>query len=216
MKHFLKGRLELAKYLASDVPIASYADVVLIITAVLSACASLRWAGTGIDKKRFVELLVVSSPADLHTSWVSIPALINGGFLSESDTPWGRPGDSDRVFCDHEIDLSIGETQRKYPGVEGRQLRRHCYASLIYDWLRCGYAHEYGPHENITHVPPSRSNARVSYIGSFEIDRAGRITKLKRMVSFHLDYLFSIADHHVSILPSTESERPSKWWIDEQ
>lgn len=47
---FLSGRLELVNFLAANVPAASYAGLVLIITAVLSACASVRWPGTGIDK----------------------------------------------------------------------------------------------------------------------------------------------------------------------
>ena len=34
---FLSGRLELVNFLAANVPAASYADLVLIITAVLSA-----------------------------------------------------------------------------------------------------------------------------------------------------------------------------------
>ncbi len=210
MQRFLRGRLDLAKALVADCPGASYADVALIITAVLSACAAIRWPGKGIDRKRFIELLVLHSPADLRTSWVSIPGLINAGLLAEADTAYGRPGWSTRIFCDDEIDLSIEDTKTKYSAVPDKQLRKHCYASLIYDWLRCGYAHEYCPHENITHVPASERNARVSYIG-----RSLTTTRAKRMVSFHLDYLMRIADHHVSNLPSTESPQPSRWWIDQ-
>ncbi len=106
MKRFLKGRLDLAKALSSDVPGASYADVVLIITAILSACASLRWPGRGIDKKRFIELLVLHSPEDFHTSWVSIPALINKRIISEEETPY-KGGNSLRIFRGEEIDLSL-------------------------------------------------------------------------------------------------------------
>jgi hypothetical protein len=78
---------------------------------------------------------------------------------------------------------------------------------LIYEWLRCGYSHEYCPHENITHVPASNHKARISYIGRLANSR------IKRMVSFHLDYLISLAEYHISILPSNYSPRPSFWWI---
>ena len=208
MEHFLKGRLDIAKTLSSDIPGATYADVVLIITAVLSACASLRWPGRGIDKKRFIELLVLHSPEDFHTSWVSIPALINQEFISEEETPYKR-GNSTRIFCGEEIDLPINKASVQYPNVTSEQLRKHCYASLIYEWLRCGYAHEYCPHENITHVPASRKEARVSYIG-----RSIGENRKRRMVSFHLDYLMSIAEYHISILASKECSPPPTWWIE--
>lgn len=206
---FLSGRLDLVNVLATDVPGACYADLVLIVTAVLSACASARWPGTGIDKKRFIELLVSHSPEDSHASWVCIPALINQGLLAEIETPYGSPGQSDRIFRDHEIDLAFDDAKTKYPHIPSPQLRKHSYASLIYEWLRCGYAHEYCSHESITHVPASRRQARVSYIGRVTP------TKLQRMVSFHFDYLMELAQHHVSTLPETPSPIPSKWWIEQ-
>jgi hypothetical protein len=209
MEPFLKGRIDLAKALADGNPLASYADVVLIITAVLSACASIRWPGTGIDRRRFIELLVSLSPADLRTSWVSIPALINQGFISERDTPYGS-GYRRRNFCDDEIDLCLGGARTKYATVPGDQLRKHCYASLIYEWLRCGYAHQYCPHESITHFPPSTADACVSYNRRLLMDG-----KQVMMVHFHLDYLFRIADYQLSVLPSTASSPPSTWWIDQ-
>jgi len=207
MERFLRGRVQLARALAVEIPGASYADVVLIITAVLSACASFRWPGRGIDRKRFVELLVLHSPEQFRTSWVSIPALINGAFISESETPYAG-GNADRIFRDHETDLSFDEARTRYGDVPRSELRKHSYASLIYEWLRCGYAHRYCPHENITHVQPSTRNARVSYISR---SIGGQV---KRMMTFHLDYLLELAEHHVSIVPSAASLRPATWWID--
>jgi hypothetical protein len=75
--------------------------------------------------------------------------------------------------------------------------------------LRCGYAHEYHAHEDIITVPPSRKNARVSYIGRWTSESS------KRMVALHLDYLLEIADYHVCALPETEDPRPSVWWLDQ-
>lgn len=209
MKHFLEKRLDLAKYLMSDVPIACYGDVVLIITAVLSACASIRWSGRNIDRKRFIELLVKYSLEEFHASWVSIPALINAGFIKEDNTLY-KGGNSTRIFCDEEIDLCIEEAKNQYPMVPNKQFRKHCYASLIYEWLRCGYAHEYCHHENITPIPASRYNARLSYIGR-SINN-----KQKKMVSIHIEYLLELANYHVTILPSAKSQTPSIWWIGEE
>lgn len=209
MRQYLWGRIELAERLFREVPGGTYADAILITTAVLSACASHRWPGKHGDRKRFVEMLVRHSTW-YRTEWVSVPALINSGFIDEGDTPYGEPGKSCRIYCDDEIDLSFEDARRMYPHVPLKALVAHCYASLIYEWLRCGYAHEYVPHENITHVPASRRQARVSYIGR-SVDG-----KTQRMVSFHLDYLVSLAKHHVSILPDEKCERPLKWWIEQE
>jgi hypothetical protein len=207
MKRFLEGRLNIAKALSSDVPGASYADVVLIITTILSACASLRWSGRGIDRKRFIELLVKQSKNDFHTSWVSIPALINQRFISEKEAPYRR-GNSTRIFRGEEIDLPLDKAREQYPNLPLKKLKENCYASLIYERLRCGYAHEYCSHEDITHVPASRHKSRVSYIG-----RTFPGGDLKRMVSFHLDYLMDIAKYHVSNISSKKSSPPETWWI---
>jgi hypothetical protein len=208
MRRFLRKRVELARTLATDNPLADYSDVVLVVTAVLSACASIRWPGKGVDRRRFVELLVKNSPEDFRLSWVSIPALINRGSIRESDTPYAG-GNSTRIFRDDEIDLPFQDVRTRYPSVPQDQVRKYSYASLIYDWLRCGYAHEYHAHEDIITVPPSRKNARVSYIGRWTSESS------KRMVALHLDYLLEIADYHVCALPETEDPRPSVWWLDQ-
>lgn len=205
MKEFLQGRLELVEHLANNVTQAHYADLVLLLTAVLSACASRRWPGERIDKKRFVELLVRYSPEDFHTSWVSLPALL-GDYPWADERPFGVP--DTRVLCGYEVDVSCEQAALQYPEMSGRRLREHSYAALIYRWLRCGYAHEYWAHPNVTHVPAADEKARVSYIG--------RLTKEghRRMVSFHLEYLYELAEHHVSVLPDSACTRPGVWWID--
>jgi hypothetical protein len=174
----------------------------------MSACAAARWPGRGTDRRRFVELLVRFSPIDAHTTWVCVPTLINSHLVAEADTPYGPPGEDTRIFRDHEIDLELSAAQAKYSNVPRADLKRCTYAVLIYEWLRCGYAHEYCPHENITHVPPSRYNARLSYIG--------RATPngLKRMISFHLDYLIDLAQYHATNVAENADPLPREWWID--
>lgn len=210
MRHFLEERINLVKTLIKDVKGVSYADIVLILTAVLSTCASIKWPGERIDKKRFVELLVKYSPANFRTTWVSIPALIISRLLDESDTLYGKPGEQDRIFTDDEIDLELPEAKNQYPLISVKDLKKHSYASLIYTWLRCGYSHEYCPHSNITEIPASREKARVSYIGS------GSMTSevLEREVSFHLDYLIELTEFHVKNSISSSIEHPAHWWID--
>ena len=83
MQKFLQGRIDLVKSLLNSSLNIHYADCVLIICAVLSACASIRWPKKeiGIDRKRFVELLIKYSPDVFHASWISIPSLLNDGLI---------------------------------------------------------------------------------------------------------------------------------------
>ena len=128
-----------------------------------------------------------------------------------SQTPYADFGNRDRIYCDDEIDLTFEDAVKEYPMVPDKKLRRHSYAAIIYERLRCGYAHEYWHHNSITHVPASRRSAYVSYIGRLNTPD-NRIEK--RMISVHLDYLISLAEHHVSILAENPSKCPSIWWID--
>jgi hypothetical protein len=197
MQKFLYGRIRLVKELLQSDLAVTYADLTLILCAVLSACAARRWPrqGRNLDKARFVSLLVKYSPPEFHTSWISVPALLNDGLITESETPWGRPGQATRVYCDEEIDLSIEDAELRYPLVSAVRLKEYSYASLIYRWLRCGYSHEYCAHDSITEIQASRRISRLSYIGR----STGK--GIKRMVAFHLDYLIRLAEYHVSILP---------------
>lgn len=205
MQTFLNGRIELARALASGELQSHPADVGLIATAVLSACSAICWPDRGSDKKRFIELLVSRSHSEFHANWVSVPALLNDGLVQVENTLYGSDNNTN-IFCGAEVDLSLSQAVQQFPTVSEHKLRTYSYAALIYKRLRCGYAHEYWPHETITCVTPSRKAARVSYIG--------RGPELRRMACFHLEYLLNLAEHHVSSLPSNAISRPAKWWID--
>ncbi|MEK8018915.1 MAG: hypothetical protein VSS75_018755 [Candidatus Parabeggiatoa sp.] len=204
MQYFLQGRLDLVKELKKNNQYVHYSDMVLILTATLSACASIRWPGTGFDKNRFIELLALHSLPSHNTTWVSIPALIMDGKIDKSDSPYGQ--DSVGIFIGDEIDLPIDEAEKKYPSITRKVIRSSTYSFLIYEWLRCGYSHEYLPHSNITEYKPSNRKANVSYISRGEYD------KTRIMTAFHLDYLFALTQFHVEQLPKKQCEKPSKWW----
>src|SRR4051812_18964302 len=104
MQNFLVDRIRLVReIIASDIEV-SYADLGLILSTVMTACASRRWPGKGLDKHRFAELLVHESPSDFHASWVCVPELINKKLVVESDTPYGPDGNT-IIFCDEDVDL---------------------------------------------------------------------------------------------------------------
>lgn len=210
MRDFLLGRVRLVRHLLENwgPSEAHYADLVLILTSVISACAALRCPGNGIDKRRFIEPLVRDSPDSFHLSWIIVPILVAKGLISETVTAYAKPGQSTRIFRDEEIDREYCDARQAFPRISVKSLKSCSYAVLIYEWLRCGYVHEYCPHESITHFPASRRPARVNCIG--------RMTKsgLKRMVSFHFYYLIEVAEHHAANVSDTPSSPPSTWWLD--
>lgn len=185
-----------------------YADLVLILTAVLSACSAFRWPGRRFDRDRFVELLIRFSRPDAHCDYVSLLSLMQAGLISEHDTPWGSVGKFTRILRDDEIDLGFSSAQARFPNIPTLKLKQHTYAALIYDWLRCPYAHEYCMGDITTHLPASKRPARISYIhGSSSHGTATHIA------SFHLDYLLSLATHHAKSVCDTPDPKPQVWWL---
>jgi hypothetical protein len=211
MRQSLEGRVRLVQQLLANGPEVDYADLMLILTAVLSACATVRWPsrkGERIDKKRFVELLVSTSSSDARAGYISVPALLSSGLISEAQTPWSALGKSSRIYKGEEIDCDLNSAVIAFPMISKKELKRHSYGCLIYAWSRCGYAHEYCASDRVTTVPPSREKAQVSYIGR----RVGG--SIVRMPHFHVEYLIDLADQHAKTLPNRPSARPKQWWLD--
>jgi hypothetical protein len=174
MRAFLQGRIDLVKALReSSLPVTRQ-DLDLILTAVISACATCRWPGGGFDRRRFVESLIRFSSPELHLDYVSTGALLEIGVITDSQTPWGDFGQEIRIFTGDEIDGPIPKMAQRYPDVSMRDLKRASYANRIYEWWRCGHAHIYWPVGNTTHVPPSDGPAQISYIGMRDSNGGGR------------------------------------------
>jgi hypothetical protein len=210
MQSFLQGRIDLVKALRDSSLPFDRADLELILTAVMSACAECRWPGKTFDQKRFVQSLIQFSSPELHLDYVSTGALLELRVISESQTPWGEPGKQLHIFTGDEIDGPILAMAKRYPNVSLRDFKKASYANRIYEWLRCGYAHNYLADGNTTPVEPSYSPAQISYIGRKEPDGTW-----VRIAGFHLDYLLSVAQEQVATPPKSKLDRPDQWWIDQ-
>ena len=210
MREYLIERVEFAKSLYKDHELATYHDITLILTAVLSACASRTWTGIGIDRVRFLELLINHSDAKHKTSNVSIPFLINDGLIDNSKTEWGKPGRATRILTDSEVDMPVEQAQCIYPSLDLKNLKMYSYAQLIYKFLRCGYAHSYYLDGDLSHVAHSDRypDTRMSYIGM--INDQGKI--VRRRACFHIEYLIDLAEYHAHSLKSEPISQPAEWW----
>jgi len=207
MQSFLQGRINLVKAMRGSSLSVTREDLELILTAVMSACAACRWPGERIDQKRFVESLIQFGSPELHLD-VGTGALLELGVISDSSV--GKFGQEIRIFTGDEIDSAIPDMAQRYPKVSTRDLKQASYANRIYEWLRCGYAHNYLAAGNTTNFLPSDGPAQISYIGRREPDGTW-----VRDARFHLDYLISVAQEQVATLLKSRLNRPDQWWIDQ-
>src|SRR6266542_6289189 len=76
LMEFTERKLRLPSRLDAGEEGGSYGDGILIISSVLSACASQLWSGRGIDKERFVELWARYANADARPLLISVPLLL--------------------------------------------------------------------------------------------------------------------------------------------
>ena len=225
-RDFLQRRVDLAKHLLDQDVLEHYADAFLILTAVLSACAARRWPRLRDrnDRNRFVELLALYSPPEFNTQWVSVPALLVVGEISETDTPYHR--NELRFFHDKEIDLCPADARQRYPKSGEVILRRYSYSGLIYNWLRCGYSHEYRPsHRNAGKIPGFRKGTKVEYSNRLvkideSLEDCGNVEKdsenraITRIVCFNPEYLIELAEYHAGHIAETPQKPPSSWWVE--
>lgn len=194
----------------------TYGDVILILTAIVSAAAAQCWPGKGIDKKRFIELVVRGAP---ETTVISIPRLM--AWLTESGEERIQQlleelEPSQEVF-DGRILLADDVDMREERVVEalGDQLhlsriRSFSYAAMIYEDLRCSYTHEYKIGSNADTIQMSSSRQPVvSYVNC--------IHERYPYIHFNLNWLAGVVRASVAEAgknTGNPSTQPIVWWID--
>ncbi len=205
-KNYLRQKIDLVGSLVRSPSAAvDYNDICVLVSAILSSCCAFRWPGKGIDRVRFIEMLAVHSDKSYKTTFVSEHSLLDAGLITRSQM--GLPDYIDvKIYTDNNIDLDIDIAAGKYPMLDQKTLRKYTYASIIYDHIRCGYLHTYGPGGNLGTVPASQRPAMVDYIS-----RSGKDGVVK-VINFRQQYLIDLATHHVDILPDSSSAPLSKWW----
>jgi hypothetical protein len=161
-----------------DIEEAGYAEAAMILCGVLNALAAELWPGKGKDKQRFVELLVRYAGTRLCMTTISIPLLI-GHLGNAKDAQHLREyvqsvdhSLASRVLTGPEIDLTESEAASLCPNVPAWMLRHFSYAALLYEEIRCGYAHEYvhGVRSNSWKMS-TQGNAFVSYVNRIDLSR---------------------------------------------
>jgi len=210
LQTFLKGRIDLVKTLCESSFPVTYPDCVLILTAVMSACAACRWPGKRFDQKRFVQSLIQFGSPKLNLDYVSTGALLEMDLISLKESPWGARGNALNIFTGEQIDGPIQTMANRYTRVTVSEFKRASYANQIYNSLRCGYAHTYLPGGYTTDYQVSDFPAQISYMRCTEPD--GKVIMESH---FHFDYLIDVAQQQVSTLLKGNLNKPAQWWLDQ-
>ena len=75
-QEWVTQKLDIAERLFNGECKGSYPEAILITSASINAIASELWPGKGIDRSRFVELLIKYALIDPSPTTVSVPLLI--------------------------------------------------------------------------------------------------------------------------------------------
>jgi hypothetical protein len=205
MREFLLERVALAESLHSN-QVATFYDEAILLCSVLSACAAMRWPGSDIGRKRFVELLVMHSPPYMACTWVSVPMLVSQGLLDPSLAQLPNPT-KDNSWRDVDVDGELDTIVKQHPTLSIDAAKSCSYASLVYAWHRGGYSNEWSADSLITCVPGSRKRARVHYI------QRNIAARSEWLVGLSITYLYELAKHHAVHVAEKPYERPATWWL---
>lgn len=195
----------------------SYGEAVLILCAALSALAAEVWPGTGIDRKRFIQLLKRFSPPHLSPTLISVPILAaylrkkrRKGALKRLRRSFLDFGHS-RVLVGQDVDKSEKQILSVCPSLKKREIRESSYANLLYRELRSGYVHEYRPAGKAdSWAMTMRDDAQVSYVNW--------ANDPDRHIHFHVAWLSALVTQTAAAVDGVSNRvrrrKPKRWWSD--
>jgi hypothetical protein len=194
---------------------AGYSEAAILVCATLNALAAEVWPDRGLDRVRFVELLIKMTPSSPSPATISVPLLVQHlrteSLTAEANTlvralmPFG----SSLVITGSDVDKSEFELLSICPAIPVGLLRKNSYACLLYEDVRSSYAHEYRPGGRADSWPMTMLQGQcVSYVN--------KVTE--RRVHFHIEWLARIAVELAECIDALDATlplvRPATWWID--
>jgi len=200
----------------------SYSEAAILVCAALSALAAEVWPGRGLDRARFIELLVRFGSSPKFPMTISVPLLVQhletttskasvkplmNTLLAFSPT---------RVVTGSEVDKREGELMSISPILIPKTIRKFSYACLLYEEVRSSYAHEYRLGNKADSWPmTTRDGQSVSYVNRL---LATDIPETGRLIHFHIEWLTKLAIDLASSIDALSTtlprQAPTSWWID--
>ncbi len=222
-KNFILRRINVAQQLCCGKCNGTYDEAMIILCSVISAFASALWPGEGIDKKRFVELLIRFIDPVYDMGRISLP-LMHRTFSAQGSNSQAQALERSfpvlanwrsEVLKGDAIDQPEAAVCNALPGVSLRCIREYSYANLFYKQVRCSYVHEYKVGSLATSFKSTSTHGTVSYT-----NRLGRESKqLTRFIHFDLPWVVKVVllltDRTEPIIDRDQTlPTPEVWWIE--
>jgi hypothetical protein len=216
---WVEEKIAVASAVANGCCGGGYDEGAIILCAVISAMSALAWPGKGgIDKKRFVEAVIKFHPANLDPTLISVPLLAEA--LSGCELRLQVPRKSFHLLGSGQDRTEI-EILSAFPQLRDKmKLREYSYVHLLYEQVRCGFAHNYKIGDKASNSDQVRDIFRV---GSAEVSYP---SDGKRRVYFSLEWISDLAksvgrgldcecaNRIKPIFDDLNLPEPSQWWID--
>lgn len=229
-KSWVDDKIKIAQAIGNGCCGGSYDEGALIVCASISAMAALAWPGHSIDKKRFVEILaqVVAGATNPNPLKISIPLLCQEDQYFESVLLSSKKS----FYLTEEYDKDYSELinclSLKGITIDNKQrdtIKKNSYGFLLYNQVRCGFAHEYIIGQNATSFDALRNIGKVnanavSYTNSIGINNSTR-----RRIHFPISWISQLAKNvaqwldeerlkqGMQIFEKLNLAQPSNWWI---
>ena len=221
---FVEQKITTAQTIAAGSCEGTYAEGALIMCAVISAMSAIAWPGKGQDRKRFVEIITRFSPLGINPKKVSGPLLVQDGKICNSII--GIPSKSFKLTeaNDHYEEDIINLC----PRLALPEIRKYSYANLLYEQIRCNYAHQYriGPsaseHDSLRQKQIMDINeSDISYVSVI-----GDNVSFLQVIYFPLKWIASVVQSVAKGLDVELSRQgkmpfddlcldiPNPWWLD--
>ncbi|MGO9833973.1 MAG: hypothetical protein ACLP1X_07150 [Polyangiaceae bacterium] len=213
-----------------------YMDACLMVSGLISGIASFVWPGTHGDRRRFIEAWVQFSAPDGDARHVSVPLLRRwlldhdqvdmARALEQACPPLFNAGQRARVIHGDELDCDENALLTKCPSLDVATMRRHSYATVFYEDVRCKLVHEGELSGTAASFPMTiKKDPRISYVNrtvaTLNVD--GEVAKVTgperdRRIFFHMEFLADVTRNMArnvdTALANGPIPQPKRWWID--
>ncbi len=215
--NFAEKKMKVAKSLYRHECGGSYFDALLILSSAISGIASLAWPGEGIDKKRFVELLVCFTKPELKPQNVSVPLLVSSlektGNINAARVIIEKflPNSSAQIVTSEDVDCAEDEILKVCPELQVRDIRKASYANLFYKEVRSGVVHEYQL-QNLADSDPMTT--RRTYVSYSNYAYPNNHRKIVFHFEWALESVESVASKIQTMSDDLPFQVPIRWWLE--
>lgn len=225
---WIEKKISLCSELSNGACGGSYAEGAIILCVAIASMSSLMWVEQDrTDRKRFIEIVAKSSDRGFDATTVSGPLLAQTytslkSSLGISDKAFVYSGDHDKTEDD--VTKMYSASENVSLDKSKLEVRKYSYATLLYEQVRCGFIHTYGPRDSAAEHDTlwemfHKKCPKVTYV-NYLASEGGRkiffptewISEVARNVAANMDRVCSRNGTYIGV--NLNLPVPNQWWID--